>query len=382
MGLFDENKEAKTEQSKGLREEGQSAEKQPENKQGQGEGKVYIKGAGGTIVTKSILNGTSKLKWLFRQESDHGNGWVAFGDKDSQEYVDDANNMAIVDFNTLANIEPTVVNVFYMPVGSDLEFCSDKTGKYFVDTRTGKEIREPVKHPAQIGFEKNLQFLNQKTYPAEFFQNLFTESPKVKVIEAGVADFPTGEVVLADPIAYLGSRYETVLDKGIPEGSYPVELALCLSRIAGLRIAAARLLISSRQPVRYEIAMPKGKKIEDLGKPGVFTYFGVDTGLACFADGKLSEESRIFFEKWQKENPGKNKYIDYFQALFQESYEAHPEFQNRGGSYLEWKLPESGERAFLFSSGMGDGIYSGYWGLDAEGEAACLVALFMNPEYF
>ena len=139
---------------------------------------------------------------------------MAFGDKDSQEYVDDANNMAIVDFNTLANIEPTVVNVFYMPVGSDLEFCSDKTGKYFVDTRTGKEIREPVKHPAQIGFEKNLQFLNQKTYPAEFFQNLFTESPKVKVIEAGVADFPTGEVVLADPIAYLGSRYETVLDKG------------------------------------------------------------------------------------------------------------------------------------------------------------------------
>ena len=255
MGLFDKKKEAKTEQSKGLREEGQSAEKQPENKQGQGEGKVYIKGAGGTIVTKSILNGTSKLKWLFRQESDHGNGWGAFGDKDSQEYVDDANNMAIVDFNTLANIEPTVVNVFYMPVGSDLEFCSDKTGKYFVDTRTGKEIREPVKHPAQIGFEKNLQFLNQKTYPAEFFQNLFTESPKVKVIEAGVADFPTGEVVLADPIAYLGSRYETVLDKGIPEGSYPVELALCLSRIAGLRIAAARLLISSRQPVRLLFRM-------------------------------------------------------------------------------------------------------------------------------
>ena len=34
-----------------------------------------------------------------------------------------------------------------------------------VDTRTGKEIREPVKHPAQIAFEKNLKFLNQKTYP-------------------------------------------------------------------------------------------------------------------------------------------------------------------------------------------------------------------------
>lgn len=358
------------------------AEGQPGEEQGQDERKVYIRGAGGTIVTKSILDGTSKLKWLFRQEGGHGNGWIAFGDRDSQEYVNDANNMAIVDFNTLADIEPTVVNVFYMPMGSDLEFRCDKTGKYFVDTRTGKEIREPVKHPAQIAFEKNLKFLNQDTYPPDFFQNLFTESPKIKVVRAGEADFPTGEVVLADPIAYLGSRYETVLDRKIPAGSYPVELSVCFSRIAGLRIAAARLPVSPKAAVRYEIAMPKGKEPEDLEKPGIFTFFGVDTGLACIADGKVSEENRLFFEKWEKENPGKNKYTDYFEALFQDSFQANPEFQNQGGSFLEWRLPGSGLRTVLFSSGMGDGIYSGYWGLDAEGEIACLVALFMNPEYF
>lgn len=358
------------------------AEGQPGEEQGQDERKVYIRGAGGTIVTKSILDGTSKLKWLFRQEGGHGNGWIAFGDRDSQEYVNDANNMAIVDFNTLADIEPTVVNVFYMPMGSDLEFCCDKTGKYFVDTRTGKEIREPVKHPAQIAFEKNLKFLNQDTYPPDFFQNLFTESPKIKVVRAGEADFPTGEVVLADPIAYLGSRYETVLDRKIPAGSYPVELSVCLSRIAGLRIAAARLPVSPKAAVRYEIAMPKGKEPEDLEKPGIFTFFGVDTGLACIADGKVSEENRLFFEKWEKENPGKNKYTDYFEALFQDSFQANPEFQNQGGSFLEWRLPGSGLRTVLFSSGMGDGIYSGYWGLDAEGEIACLVALFLNPAYF
>lgn len=84
--------------------------------------------------------------------------------------------MAIVDFNTLANIEPAVVDVFYMPMGSDLEFRSDKTGTYFVDTRTGKEIREPVKHPAQIAFEKNLKFLNQEIYPPEFFRMLLQKA--------------------------------------------------------------------------------------------------------------------------------------------------------------------------------------------------------------
>ncbi len=368
MGLFGKKKNQK--------------QTQQEQKQEQSEKKIYIEGAGGTIVTKSILNGTSRLKWMFRQESEHGNGWVAFGDTDTQEYVDDAKNMAIVDFNTLANIEPAVVNIFYMPVGSDLEFRADKTGKYFVDTRTGKEIREQVKHPAQLAFEKNLKFLNQKTYPTEFFRNLFTESSKIRVIRAGEADFPTGEVVLADPLAYLGSQYETLLEKRIPVRSYPVELSVCLSQIAGLRIAAARLLVSSRQAVSYEIAMPRGKSIEELDKSGVFTFFGVDTGLACFADRKISEESRLFFENWADKNPGKNKYTDYFASLFQESYEANPEFQNQGGSFLEWKLPESGVRTVLFSSGMGDGMYSGYWGLDEEGEIVCLVAIFMNPEYF
>jgi len=63
-------------------------------------------------------------------------------------------------------------------------------------------------------------------------------------------------------------------------------------------------------------------------------------------------------------------------VLFQNSYEARPQFRNRGGSFLEWRLPESGLRTVLFSGGMGDGIFSGYWGLDAEGEAVCLTVPF------
>jgi len=357
-----------------------ASEKSQESKQP--EMKEYIRGAGGTIVSKSILNGTSRLKWLFRQDGGLGNGWVAFGDTDTQEYVNNAENMAVVDFNVLANIEPTVVNVFYMPFGADLEFRSDKTGRYFIDTKTGKEIREMVKHPAQLAFEKNLKFLNQESYPTEFFQALFTKNAAIDVIRAGEADFPTGEVVLADPIAYLGTKYETVLEKKIPTGSYPVELSVLRSNLVGLRIAGARLLISDQPAVRYEIAMPKGHQREDLGKPRVFTFFGVDTGLACFADTKASEDSRLFFEQWQKKYPDKNKYTDYFASIFQKSYEDRPEVQNPGGSFCTWQLPETGRRTVLFSSGMGDGIYSGYWGFDAHGNIANLTVPFMNPELF
>ncbi|MCM1303993.1 MAG: DUF2185 domain-containing protein [Lachnospiraceae bacterium] len=390
MGLFGKKKSGKAEerrtqmgqeesqyqkeQTKAAAEERQKAsaeQKQPQIKE-------YIRGAGGTIVTKSILSGTSRLKWIFRQEIGEGNGWVAFGDTDSQEYVNDAKNMEIVDFNVLANIEPAVVNIFYMPMGSDLEFRSDETGKYFVDTRTGQEIREPVKHPGQIAFEKNLKFLNRESYPLEFFQGLFTTNGKTEVVRAGEADLPTGEIVLADPLAYLGSKYETVLDRKVPAGSYPVELSVCRSRIVGLRYAAARLLIGTKPAVRYEIAMPKG----EVEKSGNFTFFGVDTGLACIADAQTAQENRAFFEKWERENPGKNKYTDYFAAFFQKSYEARPEFQNRGGSCIEWRLPESGQRVVMFASGMGDGIFSGYWGMDEDGGIACLVVPFMNPEFF
>ena len=47
----------------------------------------------------------------------------------------------VVDFNTLANIEPAVLFVYDMPVGTDLEFCRDHTGKYFVDVNTGNRIK-------------------------------------------------------------------------------------------------------------------------------------------------------------------------------------------------------------------------------------------------
>ena len=104
---------------------------------------TFIENAGGVIITKSIYQGTSKLKWLFREESVNpsDNGWRAIGDNDTQEYLNNPENSIVVDFNTLANIEPAVLAVYDMPVGTDLEFCFDDTGRYFIDTNTGNRIK-------------------------------------------------------------------------------------------------------------------------------------------------------------------------------------------------------------------------------------------------
>lgn len=391
MGLFNrKKKEAKAEKTEVKAEKAEAKTEAP--KEGTAPGPApkepaeapaqpYIEAAGFTIVSKSILNGTSKLKWLFRHDNGQGNGWIAFGDSDTQEYVDNPDNMAVVDFNELAKIEPAVVNVYYMPFGADLEFRTDGTGSYFVDTATGQEIREQVLPPLRAIFEKNLKFLNKETYPEEFFRGLFQKGGIQEPYLLGKADFPTGEIVLSDPIVYLGSQYMVTLEQKIPAGSYSVELCICHSEQVGVRIAAARLIVSGQEPVRHEIAMPKGSSKEDLGKPGVWAFFGVDNGLACFTDARVAEKYREFINGWKRDNPGKNEYFEYFAYFFQKSFEQHPTLQRESGDFLLWQMPGTGDRLAMFASGMGDGIYSGYWGIDKDGQVAELVVPFINPEF-
>lgn len=244
------------------------------------------------------------------------------------------------------------------------------------------EAVQPKKSPMQIGFEKNLKFLNRDTYPLDFFQSLWNGKFGTENFTVGETDIPTGEIVLADPLAYLGSKYETVLENKIPTGSYPVEISVLRSPAAGIRVAAARLKIKEADAVEYKLAMPKGYTSEDYGKPGVFSFFGVDTGTGCFADKAVSEEFYKFTTDWHNANQDKNIYDDYFKELFEESYKKYPDIQTPYGDFLLWKIPESGNRLIMFSSGLGDGVYSGYWGIDKKGEAAELVVPFMNPEFF
>ena len=52
------------------------------------------------------------------------------------------------------------------------------------------------------------------------------------------------------------------------------------------------------------------------------------------------------------------------------------------GNFLLWKLPKVEKKLVMFASGMGDGIYSAYWGFDQKGNITELIIPFMNPEYF
>lgn len=47
---------------------------------------TFTENAGGVIITKSVCEGTSKLKWFFREErvNPFDNGCRAIGDSDTQ----------------------------------------------------------------------------------------------------------------------------------------------------------------------------------------------------------------------------------------------------------------------------------------------------------
>ena len=313
--------------------------------------KKYVENAGSCIVTKSILNGETKFRWLFREEplDNIDTGWMAFGDSDNDEYVNDPKNLSVVDLNTLINIEPTILNVYEMPVGTDLIFIEEDGEKYFINAKTNEQIREKVKSPFTIAFEKNLDFLRKDEYSKEFIENLFTESDRISLDTIGEVDFPTGQVIIADPLCYLHSEENRkILNRTIPIGKYEVELAILNSKTISKRVAGARLKIKNDKIIRYEQTQNKSSNLNG---------FGVDAGLASFCDASVAEEYTKFYSN-----------NDYFIKLLQ------------GKQFIHWELPGTNHKIAMFETGFGDGYYMSLYGLNEKDEVCELVIPFINPE--
>lgn len=105
---------------------------------------TFIEKAGGCLCTKSVLDGKARLKWCFREQSVNpaDNGWRFLGDSDTEQYINTPGNNSVVDFNTVANIEPAVLGIYNMPVGTDLRFEVAKDGsRHFYDNNTGAEVK-------------------------------------------------------------------------------------------------------------------------------------------------------------------------------------------------------------------------------------------------
>ena len=102
----------------------------------------FIKDAGGCIVSKNIVDGKGNLKWLLREEpvDEVDNGWRFLSDIDDDDYINNPDNLLVCDFNTVANIEPAILGIYLLPVGSDLQLVVQNGKISFFDNLTETEI--------------------------------------------------------------------------------------------------------------------------------------------------------------------------------------------------------------------------------------------------
>lgn len=102
----------------------------------------FIQNAGGCVVSNNIMNRKGKLKWCVRDEPVHpaDNGWRFFSDIDDDAYLSDAKNMSAWNYNSIAEIEPAILMIYNMPIGTDLVFMHENGERYFIDAKSGEKV--------------------------------------------------------------------------------------------------------------------------------------------------------------------------------------------------------------------------------------------------
>lgn len=85
--------------------------------------KQLVESMGGCIATNKITVEGELVDYMVREQSktEIDSGWQFFSGTESQEYVDDPDNSAIYDVNTIANYDPAIIPYLRLPAGTQLE---------------------------------------------------------------------------------------------------------------------------------------------------------------------------------------------------------------------------------------------------------------------
>ncbi|MCL2850564.1 MAG: DUF2185 domain-containing protein [Micrococcales bacterium] len=100
--------------------------------------------SGACIASNNVVERRGRIRWMVREHG-HGpadNGWRVFSAIDTSEYLSRAENMQVVAFNQLCALEPALIGIYDLPVGSDLQVVDDGQRIRIVETQTGRELAE------------------------------------------------------------------------------------------------------------------------------------------------------------------------------------------------------------------------------------------------
>ena len=168
----------------------------------------------------------------------------------------------------------------------------------------------------------------------------------------GELKVPTGRILAVDPLATELGKEGACFSRQAPTGVFPVELALAHTRPGTQRVACARIRFGPPgvRAVRWEAALCDGEEVAD---DGIIPGYGVDAGMGCFLD----EAARAFVDEATSE-----RWLAILETNSQNEW--------------TWHSTELGQANLIMFSTNGDGIYSSYWGFDAQGQIVELVTDF------
>ena len=194
-------------------------------------------------------------------------------------------------------------------------------------------------------------------FTTEVFGRAFQEGPwtgpdvtyDMQVVRLGMLKLPSGRIIATEPLVVRDDVVPFTVT--VPPGEYPVEASL--ARFGKYpEVAFARIVFDASKPVAYwKLAVWPHS---DAGRIAAGIHFGypVDGGTGSFMDPVAAQDVSKM-----RENDG------FYKVIYSGEVDVlHHLFDT--------------ERANLavFSTGIGDGVYSSYFGFASSGEPVMLVS--------
>lgn len=87
-------------------------------------------GYGGCLTSRLVAEEGYPIRFMYREEPDNeiDSGWRFLSGFESDEYMDDADNHVVVDVNTAANQDPSIVPYLDAPSGTAFERADIEKG--------------------------------------------------------------------------------------------------------------------------------------------------------------------------------------------------------------------------------------------------------------
>jgi Protein of unknown function (DUF4241) len=201
---------------------------------------------------------------------------------------------------------------------------------------------------------------------------------KYQKYEIGLISITTGEIAITDPQS-LSHPYP--LSKKVQLGKYPVSLYYTQTNVFwGYKTAYATIDFLDEIAHTFEFALIDYELLEHPVDKTINGMFPVDSGLLSFSDYQSLEEYISFTNDFLEENEDGNIYEVFLEKHFKMNGNK-PKGSSITGDWVNFSVPNSDNKEiFMFSTGLGDGLYPAYWGLNKANEITSLIIDFLTLE--